>query len=100
MSPQGNPTPHNYPPNPVPNIPDEPDSDPSFSDSSSSDSSDSQDNDYSKQRRFTKNNKIKHQSKTRFHDPIKNYANLIANLLKAAYKPKFIKLKLDKDPLQ
>ena len=57
MTPKGNPTIRNNPPNPAPNVPADPDSDPSLSDSSLSDSSYSSDGEYSKQRRCTKKNK-------------------------------------------
>ena len=64
------------------------------------DSSDSSDDEYYKRRQRAKNNKKKRQSKMRFHDPIKKYSKLIAKLLTAAYKPKVIHLKFDRDPLQ
>ena len=63
---KGNPAQRNNPPNPVPNVPDDPDSDQSFSYFSSPYLSDSSDDDYSKQRRRTKKNKNKRQSKTIF----------------------------------
>ena len=36
----------------------------------------------------------------RFDYPIKNYVKLTAKLLTTAYKSKFIKIKLDEDPVQ
>ena len=88
MTPKGNPTPYKNPPNPVPNVPSDPDSDTSFSDSSSLDTYDSSDNNYYKQKRHAKKNKMKRQSRTQFHDPIKECANIAAKLLAAAYKIK------------
>ena len=96
---RGNPKPHNNRPNTVPKIPDDPDSDPSLSDSSLSKPSDSSDDEYYKQRRREKNDKKKLQSKTRFNDPIKKFAKLIAKLTTPAYKSNVIRFKLDKDPL-
>ena len=58
MKPKGNPTPHNNSPNTVPNLPADPDSDPSFPYSSLLYSSDSSENEYYKQKRCAKNNKI------------------------------------------
>ena len=100
VTPKVNPTPHNNPPNQVPNVPDEPYSYPSSSYSSLSDSSDSSD-DYSYKRgQRRKNNKNKFRSETRFHDPIKNCANITTNLLNAPYKSKTTRFNLDEDPLK
>ena len=59
MTPQGNPTPQNNPPNPLSNVPSDPYLDQSLSDSYSLDSSDSSDDKYSKRRQHTKNDKKK-----------------------------------------
>ena len=84
MTPKGNPTPCNNPPNHILNVPAESDSDPGFSDSSWSDSYDSSDDEYYKRIQHAKNNKKKQWNKTRSGDPIKKYAKLTANLLTAA----------------
>ena len=68
MTPKGNHTPRNNPPNLVSNVPAEPDSDPSLSYYSLSDSSDSSDGEYYKKIRHEKKNR----SKVRFVDPIKS----------------------------
>ena len=57
VTPKRNPTPHNNPPNPVPNVPDDPDSDPTLSDSSLLYLSDLSDYEYCKQRRRAKKEK-------------------------------------------
>ena len=44
--------------------------------------------------------KINSQVNKCFNDTIKNCAKLTTKLIKAAYKSKFIKFKLDEDPLQ
>ena len=76
MTPKGNPTPHNNPPNSVLNVPADPDSDPSLSDSPMSYPSDSSDGEYSKQRRCMKENKNNCQSKNSFNHPIKSAQSL------------------------
>ena len=91
--------PHNNTPNPVLNIQYEPDSYPGLSYSSSPDPSDSLSDDYSNQRRRTKNIKNKRWSKTRFHDLIKKCANLTDNLPTAIQKSNVIKFRFDEDPL-
>ena len=99
VTPKVNPKPFDNSLNTVPNLPEDPDSDPSSSDSSLPDLSDSSYDKYYKQRRRAKKYKNKHQSKTRFDEPIKKCANLTDKLHTAAYKSKVIKLKLYKDTL-
>ena len=57
VTPKGNPTPRNNPPNPVTNIPYEPYSEPILSDYSLTDSSESSDDECDKIRQLSKNNK-------------------------------------------
>ena len=86
MTPKGNPTPRNNPPNPALNVPADPDADPSLSDSPLSYPSDSSDGEYSKQNQCMKKNKKNCQSKNSSNDPIKKCAKLTANLLTASQK--------------
>ena len=68
--------PGNNPRNPLQNVPIDPDSEPSSLDSSSSNLYDLSDNEYHKQIQQLKKGKNRHQSKTRFDEPIKNAQSL------------------------
>ena len=78
--------PRNKPPNLVLYVPADPYSDTSLSNSSSSEPYDSSDDEYYERRICAENNKKKLQSKTRFNDLIKKYANITDKLLTAVYK--------------
>ena len=78
MTPEVNPTPHNNPTNPVPNVPADPDSDPILSYFYPPDLSNSSDNNYYRQRRRAKKNKNKLRIKTHLYYPIKKCTNITA----------------------
>ena len=85
--------PRNKPPNLVLYVPADSDSNTSLSNSSSSEPYDSSDDEYYERRICAENNKKKLQSKTRFDDLIKKYANITAKILTAVYKSKVTKFK-------
>ena len=82
MTPKGNPTPRNNPPNTVTNVPSDPDSYPTLLDYSSLDSYDSSDNDYSKKMRHIKNAP----DYKEFQRPYKKCARLTSKPITDAYK--------------
>ena len=95
MTPKGNHTPCNNPPNLVPKLPADLDADENSSDYSLLDTSDSSDDKYYQIIRCAKNNKKKRQSKTYSDHLIKKCANITAKLLTFMYISKVIKLKMN-----
>ena len=85
-TPKGNLKPRNNPTNLVLFVPSDSDSDPNSLDSSLSELFDSSENEYYKQRRRSKKDNNKHQSKTQFDEPIKKCVKLTAKLVTDAYK--------------